>query len=399
MGTDRKSLRFRVALLIVLFAAAGTASLLITRASTPMNNSIEPENGKLVGAVTAYTDINASENGYVTFNGTVPQQPPDWTWPATLSNTGPAPGTKFVTMAPREFGPSDSNKTFDGVQINVGQGQEVSITGSNITFKNCKIMYTGTVHSPNGFLFIGKSYDKTVRPKNILFDHCIIDAGDRHEYNVRAYYGQFDIQYSQLRGGSHNIDSGGDLDAGTTINIYRNYIYDYSNNPYALGYDFNNRLTWGHAAGIYFTGNNGTVNIEDNTIIGNRWQQCNSGWSNGPGPGCYEIDGTGSVVVYAGEDSNPDKSYIVKHNQISGGSYAPIRFYGESPGIQSIQILNNTYTAQSGWPTFSIEGGIYTFDGSASNHTLSGNSWGLDTVCSKTASSCKGSPNIDHDVN
>lgn len=363
-----------------------------TNSSPPTNDAgVAPDDARAIdptadGAVTDGDTSNLEA-------GTTNDSSAGWAWPPALANTGPAPGTVFTTMAPRDFTSADSGKTFDGVRIEVGNGQEFSVLGNNITFKNCIIRYTGTVHSPNGFLFIGKPSDTTIRTKNVVFDHCIIDAGDRHEYNVRAYYGQFEIRYSQVRGGSHNIDSGGDMDPGTTTQIVRNYIYDYNNNPFAPGYKPGDKLTWGHAASIYFTGNNGTVNIEDNTIIGNRWQQCNAGWSSGPGAGCFEFDGTGAVVVYAQEDPNPDKTYIVKHNQISAGSYAPLRFYGENNTIQSIQIIDNVFTAQAGWPTFSIEGDIYAFDAAASNRTISGNRWGSDTTCFTTPSACKGSPN------
>ncbi len=310
-----------------------------------------------------------------------------WTWPATLQNTGPASGTVFTSLTPREFSSSDNGKVFDGVQINVGNGQEFFITGSNITFKNCKIVYTGSTHSPNGFIYIGKSWDKSIRPKNIVFDHCIIDGGNRHEYGLTARYGQFTLQYSQVRGASHNVESGGDLDAGTTTTIYRNYIYDYDDTPFA------NPPHLGHANGIYFTGNNGTVVIEENTVIGNRYELCSAGWSNGPGAGCYEFGGTGVVTVYADEDSNPDKAYIVKHNKLSGAGYYPVRFYGQSSGIQSVSIVNNVFTSQAGWPKSSIDGALYVIDGGVQSVTKSGNSWGSDTVCYSSPSQCAGSPN------
>lgn len=313
--------------------------------------------------------------------------PPGWSWPATLSNTGPAAGTSFSYMAPREFDASDNGKTFNGVQINVGNGQEIYITGSNITFKNCKIIYTGSNHLPNGFLFIGKSWLPNIRPKNILFDHCIIDSGDRHEYGLTVRHGQFSIQYSQVRGASHNIEVAGDLDAGTAINIYRNYIYDYNDDPYA------SPAHVGHANGIYFTGNNGTANIEENTVIGNRWEQCAAGWAKGPGAGCYELYGTSAVTVYADEDANPDKVYIVKHNLISGGGYYAVRFYSGSASIQSISITQNVFTAQAGWPQSTDGGGLYVINGSIGSLVKSGNSWGSDTTCFVNPGSCAGSPN------
>lgn len=364
------------------------------------NNSEEnaPENNK----ETPIADPTVNNNNTVTIetppvsNSNVPGSSPQvagWTWPATLSNTGPASGTVFTTMAPREFTTADNGKTFENIQINVGDGQEFYITGSNITFKNCKIIYTGSTHSPNGFLFIGKSWISSIRPKNIVFDHCIIDSGNRHEYGLTANHGQFTIQYSQIRGASHNIESTGDLDPGTTTTIYRNYIYDYSNNPFSTSYDVNNSATWGHPNGIYFTGNNGTVIIEENTIIANRWQQCTSGWSNGPGAGCFEIGGTGAVTVYADENPNPDRIYIVKHNQISGAGYFPIRFYSGGTTIDSVSIINNVLTAQAGWNKSSIEGSLYVFSGSIGSITKSGNSWGSDTVCFVNPSSCKDSPN------
>ena len=375
-------------LFALAFAVIGTVTLLLTTAATS-DYSVEPETSTISGDASTAADASASGSSYVQFN----QSSGTWTWPATLANTGPAPGTTFSNMTPRNFTSADSGQTFENFQMNVGNGQEIYITGDNITFKNCKIIYTGTTHSANGFVFVGLGYDASVKPRNIVFDHCLIDAGMRHEYNILTYNSLFTIQYSQIRGGSHNINSHGDTVANTTINIYRNYIYDYHINPYAPGYDYNNHATWGHANGVYFTGNNGTVIIEDNTIIGNRWQQCTSGWSAGPGPGCVEIDGTSAVTVYAGEDPNPDKNYIVRHNQISGAGYLSVRFYGETPGIQSVQILNNVLTAQAGWPKHTIDGQTYYFDGNSGTKTISGNSWGTDTVCFSSPSSCQGSPN------
>lgn len=371
---------------IAVFAIIGVAILAISKAAT-FSISIEPEDSS---STLAYTDSTASGGKAIKF-GTATTST-TWTWPATLQNTGPAAGTTFTTMAQRDFTTADNDKTFDGIQINATDPRGIYITASNITFKNCKIMYTATATSENGFIYIG---DGSTAPKNVNFDHCIIDDGNRFEYNIRARYGQFNIQYSQVRGGSHNIDAFGDTTAGGTINIYRNYLYDYDDKPFDSSARYG-----GHAAVVYFSSNNGTVNIEDNTIIGNRWEACTSGgFSNGPGAGCRDnsssppFNGTGSVVVYADEDSYPDKNYIVKHNQISGSSYYPVRFYGGSSGISSIQILNNVYTAQSGYPKSSLEGGIYAFDSGASNRTISGNSWGSDTTCYSSPSSCPGNPN------
>ena len=374
----------------------------------------EAENYLSESNTTTYTDENASGGKYLSFNSAAVSTPPPasggssggggttpdpgsgssggssgsttWTWPATLQNTGPTAGTTFTSLSPREFGTSDSGKTFENVEILVGNGQEFYITGNNITFKNCRIVYTGTSHSPNGFIFIGKAWDSSIRPKNITFDHCYIDGGNRHEYGLTARHGQFTLQYSQVRGASHVVESAGDLDSGTTTTIYRNYIYDYDDTPYASPPHL------GHANGIYFTGNNGTVNIEDNTIIANRWELCSAGWSNGPGSGCYEFGGTGAIAVYADEDSNPDKVYIVKHNQISGGGYYPVRFYGQTSGIQSIIFTDNVFTAQAGWPKSSIDGNLYVFSGTIGSTTRTGNSWGSDTVCYSSPSSCAGTP-------
>lgn len=382
--------RTKYELLIFVFVLIGVLIIVLSHAATP-TASIEPENGTKSPNATAVTgDATASNTSYVKFDAA--NTGGAWTWPTTLANTGPAQGTTFTTMAQRDFTTADSGtagspKVFDGIQINATNPVGVTVTASNIIFKNCKIIYTGTATSQNGFLYIG---NQSTRPSNVVFDHCIIDDGNRFEYNVRAYYGQFAINYSQVRGGSHNIDSGGDLTAGTTISIYRSYIYDYDDKPYDTSAQYG-----GHAANIYFTGNNGTVNIEDNTIIGNRWEACTSGgFSNGPGVGCRDnssspaFNGTGSVVVYADEDSNPDKTYVVKHNQISGSSYAPIRFYSGGASIQNLQITNNVYTAQSGYPTFSLEGQIYVFSGTITSRTVTGNTWGSDTTCFAKPTSC-----------
>lgn len=388
----RQHQQIRAALIVATFALIGGVIVLATHAATS-TASFEAENGSRSTNASLFTSSDASglvSNNYVRFTPAATSE--TWTWPATLQNTGPAAGTTFTTMAQRDFTTADNGKTFDGIQINATDPRGIYITASNITFKNCKIMYTGTSTSANGFLFIGSG---STAPKNVNFDHCIIDDGNRFEYNIRARYGQFNIQYSQVRGGSHNIDAFGDIDAGGTINIYRSYLYDYDDKPFDTSARYE-----GHAAVIYFSSNNGTVNIEDNTIIGNRWEACTSGgFSNGPGAGCRDnsssppFNGTGSVVVYADEDSYPDKNYIVKHNQISGSSYYPMRFYGGSSGIQSIQVLNNVYTGQSGYPKFSLEGNIYAFDSGATNRTISGNSWGTDTTCYSSPSSCPGNPN------
>lgn len=361
--------------------------LLFIAAASRRYVAVEIENGNSSG-VQVFADSSAAGGNAVRFTAPQTVSGGVWAGPASLSNTGPAAGTKFTIMSPREFSSADNGKTFDGIQINVGNGQEFLITGSNITFKNCKIVYTGNVHSPNGFIFVGKSWDSSIRPKNIVFDHCIIDAGDRHEYGLTARHGQFAIRYSQIRGASHNIESAGDLDVGTTTTIYRNYIYDYNDTPYGSPPHL------GHANGIYFTGNNGTVIIEENTIVGNRFEMCTVGWSYGPGAGCYEFGGTGAVTVYADEDSNLDKNYIVKNNNISGGGYYSVRFYGQSSGIASVQITGNVFSALAGWPKHTIDGGIYVFDGNITSRVVTGNSWGSDTTCYVSPAQCPGLPNL-----
>lgn len=426
--SDESSLKSRL-IFVGIFAFVGSFLIILSIAtSNPNNRGTQAEAFDSTNSTTTLTDSTASDGSYLRFDaisapsnnsnattttdtssssgssgstGSASGTPgtgssgssggssgsvAGWTWPATLQNTGPASGTSFTSLSPREFGTSDNGKTFENVEILVGNGQEFYITGNNITFKNCRIVYTGNAHSTNGFIYIGKAWDSSIRPKNITFDHCYIDGGNRHEYGLTARHGQFTLQYSQVRGASHVVESAGDLDAGTTTTIYRNYIYDYDDTPYASPPHL------GHANGIYFTGNNGIVNIEENTIIANRWELCNSGWSNGPGAGCYEFGGTGAITVYADEDSNPDKVYIVKRNQISGGGYYPVRFYGQTSGIQSITFTDNVFTAQAGWPKSSIDGNLYVFSGTIGSTTRTGNSWGSDTTCYSSPSSCAGTP-------
>lgn len=382
---------FKALTVIAIIGVIGVMTIALSGASTP-TASVEPESGVKANNIKTLHSDNASGAGdnVIQFGDQVDSE---WSWPATVFNTGPAPGTVFTSLAPREFGVADSGKVFDGVQIDIGNGQEdiFKITGSNITFKNCKIVFTGNVENNKWFFFVGNP-GAGIRPKNILFDHCIIDSKGYHEYGIHARNAQFSIQYSQIRGASHLINSNGDLDGGT-INIYRNYMYDWHDKPYATG----NNYREGHANVIYFIGNNGNVNIEDNTIIGNRYEMCTSGWSQGPGPGCLELNGTGAITVYANESEYgaTNKNYIIKHNQISGSSYMPLRFYGDaSHKIESIKITNNVYTTQSGWPKSSIEGNLYSFNNIGSTPLISGNSWGSDTVCFASPASCPGNPNL-----
>lgn len=177
---------------ITIVGVIGVMTIALSGASTP-TASVEPEGGVKANNIKTLHSNNASGTGdnVIQFGDKVDGE---WSWPATLSNTGPAPGTVFTSLAPREFGVADSGKVFDGVQINIGNGQEdvFKITGSNITFKNCKIVFTGNVENNKWFFFVGNP-GAGIRPKNILFDHCIIDSKGYHEYGIHARNAQFSI--------------------------------------------------------------------------------------------------------------------------------------------------------------------------------------------------------------
>ena len=57
----------KVSIFVSVFALAGVTLIFSTHAATPVNNSIEPENGSFSGNVTIGTDVAASGGSYASF--------------------------------------------------------------------------------------------------------------------------------------------------------------------------------------------------------------------------------------------------------------------------------------------------------------------------------------------
>ena len=113
---------FKALTVIAIIGVIGVMTIALSGASTP-TASVEPESGVKANSIKTLHSNNASGTGdnVIQFGDQVDSE---WSWPATVFNAGPAPGTVFTSLAPREFGVADSGKVFDGVQIDIGNGQE-----------------------------------------------------------------------------------------------------------------------------------------------------------------------------------------------------------------------------------------------------------------------------------
>lgn len=292
-----------------------------------------------------------------------PQPTPaaSWTWPANATNTGPtsslAPytGPHFITVDGTIIRDKD---------IVMNDGEELVIQANNVQFINSRIRYAGTADSDNCFVCLLQGYQGTV------FDHVEMDANHRFEYGLLAF-SPFTVKYSEFHAASHVIDAAGDPSQGNPTYITNSYIYDADNKPFS-----NTNQYGGHAAAIYFSGDNSPVYISENTIVTPRYAL---GPTCPPNP-CHDNSVTAAVAIYADEGviSPSIGSYNYHHNAISSGGYYYTQFRGGTGGIKTLNFTNNVLMADAGWPNGTIDGGTYILENVA-NATFTGNIWGPGT--------------------
>jgi hypothetical protein len=339
--TLRPIQRFSSAKSSVFVATAvvvGVVIILVTLAAGAAG-FFEPENGTLTGGAKVVTVAGASGGKAVQFSPnpatptptptTTPTPPPTPT-PSSSGTCAPYPSfpnaactgpTGTLTTYTGSLTFSTPGQVIQNVIINTSDG--VTVTANNVTFRNCKINYTGTT-TINALV-------EANAPTGTVFDHCEL-------------YGK-QLAKDAIHGGDNftvtgcNIhDTGNGVEAGSAFTVKESYIWNIVS-PAGFGW---------HADGVQAWDGASNMLVDHNTILMPAGE-----------------DGT---VDFVG--ASPQSNNLVQHNLLAGGGYSVS--VGSSAGNTNVRVINNHLSTRY-FPKVGYYDIYYYGDGEAPGITVSGN--------------------------
>jgi Right handed beta helix region len=234
------------------------------------------------------------------------------------SCTGPT-GTLRTYAGSQTF--STAGAVIQNVIINTPTGIEV--TANNVTFHNCKILYTGT-RTINAIV-------EANAPTGTVFDHCEI-AGKQLAKDGIHGGDNFTVTGCNI----HDVGNG--VEAGSSFTVRESYIWNIVSPA---------GLNW-HADGIQGWDGASNMVIDHNTVLMPAGE-----------------DGTVNFVGPTAQGNN-----LVQHNLLAGGGYTIS--VGSPAGNTNVRIINNHLSTRY-FPKVGSYNIYYYGDGEAPGETVSGN--------------------------
>jgi hypothetical protein len=307
---------------IVIALAAGAVGL------------FEPENGTLTGGAKVVTASGASGGKAVQFNPnptpTPTLTPTPTPTPSSSGTCAPYPSfpnasctgtTGTLTTYSGSLTFSTPGQVIQNVIINTSSG--VTVTANNVTFRNCKIIYTGTA-TINALV-------EANAPTGTVFDHCEFDGKQLAKDDIHGG-DNFTVT------GCNIHDTGNGVEAGSSFTVKESYIWNIVS-PAGYGW---------HADGVQAWDGASNMLVDHNTILMPAGE-----------------DGT---VDFVG--SSPQSNNLVQHNLLAGGGYSVS--VGSSTSNTNVRIINNHLSTRF-FPKVGYYDIYYYGDGEVSGETISGN--------------------------
>jgi hypothetical protein len=263
-------------------------------------------------------------------------------WPADATNTGYT-GTLTPWTGSTKFDSSGqwSNATIENALFETSTSVYISGSVSNLTFHNCKFVYTGA-------LTTGQTGVVFVQGGNTSFRNCEVDGRKNMEYGIN----------NNINGGL-TVANCNIHDVGQAVNCPGNATI---NNNYFWNIDYTAGTDW-HADGVFSqgttTGASSNITVTGNTIL----MPGNTGLS-----GCIFIRGTSS--------SYPSTNILIENNLFAGGSYCMYTYPSDVPGTYTganYQVLNNKFSTRYNGTKIGVNGLWYPPSTKYTNVTRSGN--------------------------
>jgi chitodextrinase len=267
--------------------------------------------------------VQSTAASVTTPGGTSPSPTPTAACPAypkfpDASCTGPT-GTLTTYTGPMDI--TTPGTVIQNVVINTSSG--ITVSANNVTFRNCKILYTGTA-TLNAIV-------EANAPTGTVFDHCEI-AGKQLAKDGIHGGDNFTVTGCNI----HDVGNG--VEAGSAFTVKESYIWNIVS---PAGFDW-------HADGIQGWDGASNMTIDHNTVLMPAGE-----------------DGTVNFVGPTAQSNN-----LVQHNLLAGGGYTVS--VGGASGNTNVRILNNHLSTRY-FPKVGSYDIYYYGDGETTGETVSGN--------------------------
>jgi chitodextrinase len=200
----------------------------------------------------------------------------------------------------------------------------MTVSANNVTFRNCKIIYSGTGEADYGLI-------EANPVTGTVFDHCEIDGKGLVKDGIHGG-DNFTVNGCNI----HDVGNG--VEAGWAFTVKESYIWNIVS-PAGYGW---------HADGIQAWDGTHDMLIDHNTVLMPAGE-----------------DGTVDFLGPSAQSNN-----LVQHNLLAGGGYSVS--VGSSTSNTNVQIINNHYSTRY-FPKVGYYDIYYYGDGETSGETVSGN--------------------------
>jgi chitodextrinase len=211
------------------------------------------------------------------------------------SCTGPT-GTLTTYTGSQTF--NTPGQVIQNVVINTSSG--LTVTANNVTFRNCKIIYSGSGRFDTGLI-------EANPVTGLVVDHCEIDGKGVVKDGIHGG-DNFTVSGCNI----HGVGNG--VEAGSAFTVKESYIWDIYT---PQGYDW-------HADGVQGWDGASNMVVDHNTILM---------------PTSNFVSG---VVDFVG--TTPQSNNLVQHNLLAGGGYTV--YVGSTTSNSNVRVLNNHYSTR-----------------------------------------------------
>lgn len=280
---------------VLVFAAIGTVLLVSSKAATPVA-SFEAEAGTRSGSATQVSDAAASGGSGVKFAAASSQTtcPPYPQFP-DADCTGPT-GTLTTYTGSMSF--NTPGQVVENVIINT---TGITINADNVTFRNCKIVYTGSLDGNYGLVNL------PVGTTGTKFERCELDGQGKVPRVIR---GDADITVDHCD--IHSTGNG--IEVATKITMTNTYMHDIVTAP---GTDW-------HADGVQSWDSAEDITIVHNTILLTGGE-------------------TGAINIVSNGGGGTFRNILVQNNLMAGGGYTV--YAGTAPARTiNFRVIDNHFS-------------------------------------------------------
>jgi hypothetical protein len=305
--------------LAAVLAAVVVAGITVSVVLAARTGTTKPEATRSGGAVVdgagSPSNSKALEHGGL---GTAPATPgatptatPTRAAAPPRSGGGCAPFPKFPDV--NCTGPTGTLKTYNGPLTFNTPGQVIKdvvintsgfrVTADNVTFRNCRIVYTGALDDGFALVYLPAGVTGTT------FDHCELDGRDKIERAIQGVDGVI-VRNCDI----HNTGNG--LEVGTNIVMTESYVHDIYTPA---------GLDW-HADGVQAGDSASNITIDHNVIL-------------------LTTGETGAINIVSNGGSGKFRDILIEHNLMAGGGYT-VYAGSSAANTSNFKVVDNQFSTR-----------------------------------------------------